>query len=120
MVIEPSEENLVRGKSQELIQSLSVLKQTIQFRMKLDINFAKQTTLDNLPDKSKNQVLTTFHKILGTNVNNRASDSLGRVDHDIVVLGHLEAVDLLASIKNTLINGVRNGVVDEFTQNQTI
>lgn len=120
MVIEPSEENLVRGKSQKLIQSLILLKQTIQFRVKLDINLAKQTTLDDLPNESKNQVLTTFNKILGTNVNNRASDSLGRVDNDIVVFSHLEAVDLLSSIEDTLIDGVRDGVVDEFTHNQTI
>lgn len=120
MVIEPSKENLVWGKSQKLIKRLILLKQTIQFRMKLDIDLAKQTTLDDLPNETENQVLTTFNKILGTNVNNRASDSLGRVDNDIVVLGHLEIVDLLSSIENTLIDGVRHSVVDEFTQNQTI
>jgi hypothetical protein len=64
VVVEPTEKNLIWRKTQEFIKSFSVFEQTIQFRVKFNIDLAKQTTLDDLPDKTENQVLTAFNKIL--------------------------------------------------------
>ena len=58
-----------------------------------------------------------------TDIDNRASDGLGRCDDDVVVLCHLERVKWLACIRlveHTRIDGVGYGVVDKFTENKTI
>ena len=53
MVVEPTQKNLLRGKTQELLKCLVLLKQTVQLRVQLDVDFTKQTSSDDLPDETK-------------------------------------------------------------------
>src|ERR1700744_874933 len=84
--VEPSEQDLLWGKPEELFQRLIFLQEHIQLSVGTDIPLGQKTSLDDLPDKAKNQMLASIHNILRSNVNNAASNSLGRVDGDIVVL----------------------------------
>ena len=61
-------------------------------------------------------MLSAFDKIGGTNVDD-VSETFCGVDDQIVVFDHLELTEFLPSrwfIKNTLIDCIRNRVVDEF------
>lgn len=120
VVVEPTKQNLVWGKFQEFIQSFAILEQAVKFRMELDINLAEQTAFDDLPNQTKNQMLSSFDDILRTNVDNRASNSLGRVDDNVVVFNHLEVVYLFGGVQDTLINSIRDGIVDKLTKDETI
>ena len=92
--------------------------------MQLDIYFAKQTSANHLPDEAQNEMFSNLDYISTSNVNNRTTNTLRRLDDNVVVLGHMECVeglDLLAStIQDSLVDGVRDAVVDQFGENQSI
>ena len=123
MIVEPSQEDLIRGEPQQILDSLSLFTETVQFWMKFDVDLTEQSTSDDLPDKTEDEMLSAFLKILGTDIDHRASDSLCRRDNDIVILRHLERIDLFARsrlVQNAHINRIRDRVVDEFTKDQPI
>lgn len=93
VVVEPSQQDLIRRKPQELFKGLSIVQQPVQFGMDLDIDFGEQTSSNDLPNKTKNQVLSAFRNIGGTDINDGTSDTLGRGNDDIVVFGDLESVE---------------------------
>jgi len=91
--------------------------------VKFDVDLAEQSTSDDLPDETEDEVFSAFLKILRTDVDHRASDSFCRGDNDIVILGHLESIDLFAGprlVQNTHIDRVRDRIIDEFTKDQSI
>jgi hypothetical protein len=117
----------------------------IQLGVILQINLAEQSAANDLPDQTKDQVLPAFGDIRRANIHNRASDSLQnkllntlkctmyflgwcgiylcRRNDNIVILSDLECVESflgLGHVQDTGINGLRDGVIDEFTQNQPI
>lgn len=63
VVVEPAEQDLVRGQPQELFERLAVVQQAVKLRVKLDIDLAEQTATDNLPDETKDQVLAPVRDI---------------------------------------------------------
>ena len=69
-------------------------------------------------------MLPYFDDISTAYIDHRASDALGGVDDDIVVLGHVKSVqslDLLPrSIQYTLINRIRHAIIYELRQNQPV
>jgi hypothetical protein len=69
-------------------------------------------------------VLANLDNVSTSNVDDGAADALGGVDDDVVVLGHVESVqllDLLAGlVQNTLINSIGNTVIDQLGEHQTI
>ena len=92
--------------------------------MQLDIDLAQETSPDDLPDQTQNQVFLDLYNVSTANVHHRATNTLCRLNHDVVVLCHVEGVqclDLLAdSVQDTLVDGVRYAVVDELGQDQTV
>ena len=123
MVVEPSQKDLVRSQTQQIIYSLSLLAQTIQLRMDLDIDLCKQAATNNLPDQPEDQMLATLCNIGRANINDGTSDSFGGGNDDIVVLCHLECIERLAGsrlVEYTRINSFWYGVVDEFTEDQAV
>src|SRR4051794_35667309 len=69
-------------------------------------------------------MLPNLDEILTSDVYNGASNTFRRVDHDVVVLCHVERVqslDLLSwPVHHTLVDCIRNAVVDKFCQYETI
>ena len=124
MVVEPPQQNLLWRQAQELLECLIVLQQPVQLRVQLDINLAKQTSPDDLPDQTQNQVLAHLDDISTTNVDNGTPNTLRRLNNDVVVLGEVEVVqrlDLLARlVQNTLIDCVWYAVVDQLGQHKTV
>lgn len=59
-------------------------------------------------------MLSSLDDILSTNVDYTAANSLTRVDHQVVVLSHLEGIHTGLGVEYTLIDGVADRVVDEF------
>ena len=92
--------------------------------MKLDIDLAKQTPADNLPDEAEDEMLPHFDNVAAANVDHREADTLGGLDNDVVVLRHLEVVEVLGlppgNVEDTLVNGIRYAVVDELRQDQAV
>ncbi|KAH3661835.1 hypothetical protein OGAPHI_006013 [Ogataea philodendri] len=123
MIVEPSEQNLFRRKSQELFQSLVILQQSVQFWMELDIDLAQQTSSDNLPNQTQNQVFFSFNNIFRMDVDNHTSNGLGRVQHHVGILQHREVVQLLAllrDVQNSGVNCVWNRIVNQLGKNQSV
>jgi len=92
--------------------------------MELDINLAEQTTADNLPDQTQNKMFSNLDDISTTNVDNRATNTLGRLNNNVVVFCHLEGVKVLGlssgKVEYTLIDGIGDTVVDELGKHQTV
>ena len=92
--------------------------------MQLDIDLAQETSPDDLPNQTQNQVFLDLDNVSTANVHHRATNTLCRLNHDVVVFCHVEGVqclDLLAdSVEDTLVDGVRYAVVDELGQDQTV
>lgn len=91
--------------------------------MMLDIDLAQQSASDDLPDQTQNQVFPPLGNILRADVDDGTSDTFGRGDDDVVILGDLEGVEFAfrgGLVEDSVIDSVRDRVVDEFTQNQTV
>jgi hypothetical protein len=92
--------------------------------VQLDIDLAEQTSPDDLPDQTQNQVLTHLDDITTANVDDGTPNTLGRLDNNVVILSKVEIVqllDLLARlVQDTLVDCVRHAVVDELGQHETI
>lgn len=63
MIVEPSQQDLLRRQSQELLQGLAVLQQTVQLRVQLDVNLAQQSPTNDLPDQTQHQMLAHFDDV---------------------------------------------------------
>lgn len=124
MVVEPAEKDLLGGQPQELLQRLILLKKPVKFGVEFDVNLAQKTPPNNLPDQAQDEVFSDLNDITRTDIHDRASYTLGRLDNDIVVFCHVEGIEVfdLASgdVEHTLIDGVRNTIVDELRQYQTV
>ena len=92
MVVEPPKQNLVRSQPEEVIDRLALFAKTVQLGMELDINLTEQASPDDLPNQAEDQMLPSLLDIRGTDVDNRASNSLRGCDDNVVVLGHLESI----------------------------
>ena len=78
--------------------------------MKLDINLAKESPSDDLPDQTKNKMFPALNKIRRANIHDM-SETFGRVNDQIVVFDHLELTEFLSSsrfIEDTLIDCLRS------------
>lgn len=69
-------------------------------------------------------MLPHLDNISSPNVHNRAADTLGRFDDNVVILGHLERVEglrlLAGQVQYSFIDRVRNAVVYKLGQDQAI
>lgn len=124
MVVEPPEENLLWGETEELLEGLAVFKEPVELGVELDINLAQKSAPDNLPDETENQVLTALNDIAGANIDDGTADGLCGIDDNVVVFGHVEVVELLGAgggtIEDTLVDRVGDGIVDELCEDEAI
>jgi hypothetical protein len=92
--------------------------------VQLDVDFAQKASTDDLPDQAKNQMFPNLDNITASYINDGTTDTFRRVDNDIVVLGHLESIQLLGflpgSVQNTLVNSIRHAVINELREYQAI
>ena len=91
--------------------------------MMLDIDLAQQSASDDLPDQTQDQVFPSLGDVLRADVDDGTSDTFGRGDDDVVILGDLEGVEFAfrgGLVEHSVVDGIRDRVVDEFTQNQTV
>lgn len=69
-------------------------------------------------------MITACNDISRSNVDNGTSNSLSGVNDNVVVLSHLELVELLqpgaGTVENTLIDGIGYGVVNELCEQKTV
>ena len=123
MVVEPPEEDLVGRQAEEVFNSLVVLAQPIQLGVDLNVDLGEQTSSDDLPDETENKMLAALRNVCSADVHDRAADTLRRGDDDVVVLRNLESIERFAGgglVEDTGIDGVGDGVVDEFTKDQAV
>ena len=91
--------------------------------MELDIDLSQKTPPNDLPNETKNKMLAALRDIGRSDVDHRATDTLGGSNHDVVVLSDLESVERFSwlwLVENTRIDRIRNGVIDELTKEQSI
>jgi hypothetical protein len=123
VVLEPSKQNLVGGQAEQIVDGLALFAETIQFGMKFDVNLGKETSADDLPDETQDEVFSSVRDIRRADVDDGTADTLGRWDDDVVVLCKLECVEGLSSgrnVENMGVDRVWDGIVDEFTKDQAI
>lgn len=78
--------------------------------MQFDINLAKKTPSDNLPDQAENKVFSAFNEIRTPDIDDM-SEALCRIDDQVIVFDHLELTKLLAPsgfMEDTFINGLKS------------
>jgi hypothetical protein len=73
-----------------------------------------------LPDEPKSKMHLSFDQIVGTNVNNIATNSLGGVNAQVLVFCDLEVVEFSTLVKSSLIDCARNSNVDQLAHQQSI
>lgn len=92
--------------------------------MQLDVDLPKQSATNDLPDQAQDQVLADLNDIATANVHDGAADTFRGFNDNIVVFRHVEGVqglDLLAgAVEDTLIDRVRNAVVDQLGKYQAV
>ena len=91
--------------------------------MELDIHLGQKTPSDDLPNETKNKMLSAFRDITGSDVDHGASNTLGGCNNDVVVFSDLESVQRFSwlwFVENSRINCVSNGVIDELAKDQSI
>jgi hypothetical protein len=91
--------------------------------MMLDVDLAQQSSSDDLPNQTQDQVFPSLGDVLRADVDDGTSDTFGRGDDDVIVLGDLEGVEFAFRgrlVEDSVVDGIRDRVVDEFTQNQTV
>lgn len=124
VVVEPSQEDLLRGQAQELLECLVILQQPVQLGVQLDIDLAEKTSPDDLPDQTQDQMLAHLDDVSTANVDDGTPNAFRRLNNNVVVLGEVEVVqrlDLLAGlVQDTLVDCVRHAVVDQFRQHETV
>jgi len=123
MVVEPSKEDLVRGKAEEVFDGLSFFAQAVELRMQLDVDLGEKTPSNDLPDETKDQMLATLCKVRRPNVDHGTADTLGRSDDDIVVFGDLESIKWFFGgrfVEHARIDSIGDGIVDQLAQDETV
>ena len=91
--------------------------------MNLNVDMLQETTANDLPDKSEDEMFSSVCKVRGADIDHGAADGFGGCNDDIVVLGHLEVVEGLFGVwhvQDADINSVGHRVVDEFAQQKTV
>ena len=73
---------------------------------------AHHPNLDDLPEQSKDKVRPSLHDVLGSDVDDIASDGAGRVEGQCLVLLHCEHIQL-ALVDGSLVNSVGDRGVDQ-------
>ena len=63
VVVEPSEENLIGGQAQEIVDGLALFAETIQFGMKFDVDLGKETSADDLPNETQDEMFSSLGDI---------------------------------------------------------
>jgi len=119
VIVEPSKKDLIDGEPQEIFNGLAFFQEAVQLRMVDKIDFREQTNLDNLPDETKNEMGFSFHEILRTDVDDIAPDGFGRHDAKVLVLNNSEVVQVLL-VEHTFVDGLRDSIIDQFAQEDTI
>lgn len=72
----------------------------------------QSTYTDDLPDQTEDQVRLAVDQVLGTDVDDVATDGRGGVEHQRLVLVDGVHVQLLL-VDGTLVNGIGHGRVDQ-------
>jgi hypothetical protein len=91
--------------------------------MKLDIHLRQQSSSDNLPNETQDQMFPSLSDIARSDVHDGTSDTFRRRDDDIVVFCNLECVEGFTRggfVEDTGVDGVGDGVIDEFAEDETV
>lgn len=124
MVVDPSEQDLLRGQPQELLQGFILVQQSVELGVKLDVNLPQESATDNLPDETEDEMFSDLNDISSANVDDGATNSLCGLNDNVVVLAHLEGVEIFGLfaryVENSFVDCVGDAVVDELGQHQTI
>ncbi len=74
---------------------------------------------NDLPDETENQVNLSFSQIRGTNVDYRATNSLGGIDNQVLIFCDFEGIQLWTFVNGSFINGSFHCIVDKFANKIT-
>jgi len=56
VIVEPSQEDLIRRQPQQIVDGFPILTKTVQLGVQLDVDLRKQAAADNLPDQTEDQM----------------------------------------------------------------
>jgi hypothetical protein len=60
MIVEPPQKDLVWGQTKQVVDCLALFAKSKEFGVKLDIHLRQQSSADNLPDQTENEMLATL------------------------------------------------------------
>lgn len=91
VVVEPTEEDVLRGQGRERRHLLPFLQQQHQLGIVLQGDLSRQLDLDDLPQQSEDENRTPFDEVLSADVHHLAADALRSVYSQ--VLKFIQTVD---------------------------
>jgi hypothetical protein len=98
VVVHPSDQDLFRGESKEILESLTFIEQKNKLREVVERNGGKKLDLDDLPDQTKDENRSSFYEILRSNVGDLATNSFGSIDSQVSVLSLLVDVHIASGV----------------------
>jgi len=119
MVVDPSQEDGLRRHLHQILETFVVKEKASQSWTAVQSDVAEQTDADDLPEETQHQMRLALGQIVGIDVHNVATDSLGGNQGQGQIL-KLPVDREVLLIDRPLINCVRAGVVDDFAQQNTI
>ena len=70
MIVKPTKQDLVWSQPEKVVDSLSFLAETVQLRVKLDIDLAEQSPSNDLPNQAEDQVLSSLLDVSRADIDN--------------------------------------------------
>jgi hypothetical protein len=119
MIVNPTQQNLLRGQSHEVSKRLTIMKQHDQFGAVPQRNICHETDLDDLPEEAQNKVRLALDEILRSNVDNLTTDAFARINCQVLILSNFVLI-LGLDVEGLLKDGSRHSAVDDFAQHNTI
>lgn len=115
VVVDPTQEKLISGKLEKILDGLSGLQKAVQLGMRLQVDLGKETNLDDLPHQTKDQMVGSLHQVDRRNVDDVATNGTRRVQNQSLVLSDAESVQL-GLVDGALVDGTRDGIVDQLAR----
>lgn len=112
VVIEPTENELIRRKFEKIREFLVFAFQPYEERIFLEVDSLSSLKFDDLPNEPEDDVFAFVHDEVGANVNDNAADGFGGLDGEVEIDVHVENVKWLFNDNGPLIDGVMTSQID--------
>lgn len=119
MMIDPAQEDCLRGHLHQILETLVVEQQSSKAGTAVQSDVTEETDADDLPQQTEHQMRLALGQIVGIDVDNVAANGL-RGDQGKRQVLELTIDGQVLLVNGALIDGVGAGVVDDLAQQDAV